>query len=685
MEVFGCGYARRPSIAEGKEAVRQRKFSVRSKGSTDENDENDDGYKGEINPVFMLRNGSISSTIPIELPSKRTSVSSSRASDAGLYLSKLKEVEEEKDPEKDVEIIDESWKLVYKVSDSPPILLTVFFAVQQILMSLPGCVITAVLVASSVCGKEDEVLKAKLLATTIFLSGLTTFLQVTFGVRLPVFQGPTPAYVIPILALASLPEWACPTNAVGNNSTERLFTMGNETFNIERLRSDYIYPRLQTLQGSLVFAGLFHCLIGLTGLVGLMVKFIGPITVIPTLLLIGIEFYSVVTNLCDAHWGISAITASVAIILAVYLAGWAMPLPVWTRSQGCHIIRFPLQQVLAILLSMMIGWSVSAIMTSTNSISDDPNSEQYKARADYGIRTINKTPWFYVPYPGQFGAIGFDGGVFVAFVTATLTSIIDSIADYYACAKMSHLPPPPLHAMNRGIAFEGFMSMIAGFFGAGHATTTYGGNIGTIGMTKVASRRVYQVFAIILIVFSVLGKFTAVFVTIPDPVIGGVSVVGFGTFLGLVLSNLQYIDLNSSRNLAVIGISLLIGLMVPHWVKQNPESLSTGTPDLDSLLRTILSNPMMGGFVAFFLDNTISGSKLERGLAEWDTSNQDVEEISDCDYEEDVTVYEILFISKLLKNVSWLKYIPILPNFDPNVYKCSCNCSCCGRCKKEKL
>lgn len=41
-------------------------------------------------------------------------------------------------------------------------------------------------------------------------------------------------------------------------------------------------------------------------MVGLMVKFIGPITVIPTLLLIGIEFYSVVTNLCDAHWGISA-------------------------------------------------------------------------------------------------------------------------------------------------------------------------------------------------------------------------------------------------------------------------------------------------------------------------------------------------------------------------------------------
>ena len=54
---------------------------------------------------------------------------------------------------------------------------------QQVLMSLPGCVVTAVLVSGSVCGEHDEVLKATLLATTIFLSGITTFLQVTFGVR----------------------------------------------------------------------------------------------------------------------------------------------------------------------------------------------------------------------------------------------------------------------------------------------------------------------------------------------------------------------------------------------------------------------------------------------------------------------------------------------------------------------
>lgn len=86
---------------------------------------------------------------------------------------------------------------------------------------------------------------------------------------------------------------------------------------------------------------------------------------------------------------------------------------------------------------------------------------------------------------GQFGSPGFSGGIFIAFFIATLLSITESMADYFACARISHLPPPPLTAINRGIMIEGLWSMIAGFFGAAHATTTYSNNIGLIGMTGV--------------------------------------------------------------------------------------------------------------------------------------------------------------------------------------------------------
>ena len=77
---------------------------------------------------------------------------------------------------------------------------------------------------------------------------------------------------------------------------------------------------------------------------------------------------------------------------------------------------------------------------------------------------------------------------------------------------------------------------------------------------QVASRLVFTVFPCILILFGIIGKLAAVFITIPYPVLGGVQIIGFGMFIGLVMSNLQYIDMQSTRNLAIIGVSTLLGL-----------------------------------------------------------------------------------------------------------------------------
>ena len=98
------------------------------------------------------------------------------------------------------------------------------------------------------------------------------------------------------------------------------------------------------------------------------------------------------------------------------------------------------------------------------------------------MQLLNISPFF----TDQFGSPLFlDGGVFIAFLIATLTSILDSIGDYYACARICDIPPPPKHAVNRGIAVEGFCSALSGAIGCGHATASYGGNIGTVGVTKV--------------------------------------------------------------------------------------------------------------------------------------------------------------------------------------------------------
>ena len=70
-------------------------------------------------------------------------------------------------------------------------------------------------------------------------------------------------------------------------------------------------------------------------------------------------------------------------------------------------------------------------------------------------------------------------------LTATFCSIIESVGDYHACARASQVPPPPAHAVNRGILLEGVGSILSGAYGSGGATTSYSQNVGAIGFTKV--------------------------------------------------------------------------------------------------------------------------------------------------------------------------------------------------------
>ena len=71
-------------------------------------------------------------------------------------------------------------------------------------------------------------------------------------------------------------------------------------------------------------------------------------------------------------------------------------------------------------------------------------------------------------------------------VAGVIAGVIESIGDYYACARMSGAPPPPSHAINRGIGIEGIACIIAGAFGTGTATTSFSENIGVLGITKVS-------------------------------------------------------------------------------------------------------------------------------------------------------------------------------------------------------
>lgn len=511
--------------------------------------------------------------------------------------------------------------------------------------------------ADAVCGFGDELLKAELLSTTLFTSGVSTLLMVTVGARLPIYQGPAMAFVTPLVALKTLAEWNCSESKSTFNATivgdfnQTAVTMASPVNPREE-----ILTRLQKMEGSLMVAGVLQTLLGATGLIGRLLRFIGPITVVPVLFLIGISIYKTAVKFCNAHWGVAFLTFGVAMVLSLYLEGRQTPIPFWSKQRGFHFIYYPLHSVFSLLIAIIVGWVVSIILTTSGSLSNDPKSPQFFARTDSRVKVIEEASWFYFPYPGQFGPPKFDLDVFVTFFIATLISVIDSVGDYYAVARVCNTPPPPTHAVNRGILSEGIMSTVAGALGAGHATTSYGPNIGAIAFTRVASLRVFIACGLFYIIFGVIGKIGAFFITMPYSVLGGVSMVSFGMFVGFNFANLIPVHLNS-RNMSIVGISFVFGLMMPLWSQTH--SINTGIFDLDRLLNSFIRNTMFtGGFVACILDNTVPGTLEERGLKAWLDETVEMSKSP-----EKAHLYDVPYIHEKLDRYKWAKYIPFMSGY----------------------
>lgn len=112
-----------------------------------------------------------------------------------------------------------------------------------------------------------------------------------------------------------------------------------------------------------------------------------------------------------------------------------------------------------------------------------------------------------------------------------------------------------------------------------------------------------------MILQGVINKFGAVFIMIPDPVVGGLFCVMFGMITAFGLSALQYVDLRSSRNLYIIGISLFFPLVLCQWMQKHQGVINTGIKELDSTLTVLLSTTILvGGCMGCLLDNLIPGS-----------------------------------------------------------------------------
>lgn len=350
--------------------------------------------------------------------------------------------------------------------------------------------------------------------------------------------------------------------------------------------------RMQHIQGAVILGALVEIIVGYSGAVGKLLRFVGPLTIAPTIALIGLALFKFGAPVAGTHWGIGGFTIALIIVFSQYL-----------RRTHRAFELFP------IMLAILIAWGTAWGLTAAGVFG--PEHPAYVS-----TETLKNAAWFRVPYPFQWGMPVFGAAAFVGMLAGYLASIVESVGDYYACARLAGAPVPDEKTINRGIGMEGVGCLIAGMFGTANGTTSYSENIGAIGLTRVGSRRVVQTGAVLMIGLAAFGKFGALFTTIPQPIVGGMYCVMFGMIVAVGLSNLQFVDLNSARNLFVLGFALFMGLSLPEYFAANPVTFEPVW--LATVVNTLGGTGMAAGaIIALVLDNTIPGTDEERGLTAW--------------------------------------------------------------------
>lgn len=201
-------------------------------------------------------------------------------------------------------------------------------------------------------------------------------------------------------------------------------------------------------------------------------------------------------------------------------------------------------KVIPFLVGIIVGYILSIILGIVDFTS-------LKDSSFFGL------PKFVLPFKDY--AISLNG--VLTIVPIALVTIAEHIGDHIALGTIIKKDLVKDPGLEKTLLGDGLATAVAGLIG-GPANTTYGENTSVVGMTKVASTKVILTAAIISIIISFFGKITGILATIPNPVLGGVSLLlyGFIAVNGLKVIVQNKIDFDNLKNVIVTSAMLVIGL-----------------------------------------------------------------------------------------------------------------------------
>ncbi|KAB1278549.1 Solute carrier family 23 member 3 [Camelus dromedarius] len=405
---------------------------------------------------------------------------------------------------------------------------------------------------------------AQLLASSLFSCGMSTALQTWMGSRLPLVQAPSLEFLIPALVLTSQKR-PLAIQTPGNSSLVLRPCRGPGCHGLEPWNSS-----LREVSGAVVISGLLQGTLGLLGGPGHLFSYCGPLVLAPSLVVAGLSAHREVALFCSAHWGLALLLILLMVVCSQHLGSCPLPPGPWRpASTSSTHTRIPAFRLLSVLIPVACVWIVSALL----GLSIIPLE----------LSAPIEAPWFWLPHPAEWDWPLLTPRALAAGISMALAASTSSLGCYALCGRLLHLASPPPHACSRGLSLEGLGSVLAGLLGSPMGTASSFPNVGTVSLLQT----------------------------------GGVLGVTHAVVLSTGFSSFHVADIDSGRNVFIVGFSIFMALLLPRWFREAPVLLSTGWSPLDVLLRSLLTESIfLAGLLGFLLENTIPGTWLERGLSQ---------------------------------------------------------------------
>ena len=344
------------------------------------------------------------------------------------------------------------------------------------------------------------------------------FLFVAFGatVLVPLLVGLDPSVALFTAGIGTLIFHAVTKGKVP------IFLGSSFAFIAPIIKATELYGLPGTLSGLVAVGavyGIMSALVRLRG-VGFITNLFPPIVVGPVIMLIGLSLAGTGVDMAKGNWLLALIALTTTVAVSLFAKG--------------------LLKLIPIFAGIFVG---------------------YIAASCFGLidfQPIIDAPWFALP---AFVKPDFCVEAIIFMIPVAIAPVIEHIGDVYAINEVTgedYVKDPGLHRTMLG---DGLACVAASLIG-GPPVTTYSEVTGAISLTKIADPAVIRIAGIFGILFSVLGKVSALLKTIPNAVLGGIMLLLFGTIASVGINTLvkNKIDMGDTRNLVIASLILTTGI-----------------------------------------------------------------------------------------------------------------------------